>query len=154
MYIYLARFLSIVTAICAAYLLYYKIANPYFFIPRGISNTNNSVQIEYYTQGNTVLFNIIPSGIWVWYNGTDAYVYGHPMDQSCIDNINFEASYRLDKSPNIPSVYYTCTTKLDTLFTRYKQLRAKYIFHSLNNPAKFSANDAMNLLLNKGIISS
>ena len=143
----------IITAICTAYLLYYKVANPYFFIPRGISNTNSAVQIEYFTDGNTVLLNIIPSGIWVWYNGTDAYVYGHPIDQTCSDSNNFEASYKLDKEPSIPTVYYSCTTKLDTLFTRYRKLQANYIFYRFENPAEFSANDVMNLLLNKGIIS-
>jgi hypothetical protein len=152
MYIFLIKFWVIIISFCTAYILYYKIFKPYFFIPRGIVNTNRAVQIQYFLQGNTVLFSIIPSGIWAWYNGSDVYIYGHPIEQTCKDD-SYEASYKLDSEASIPTLNYSCTTRISTLLSEYRKNKDNYIFHSSDNPSRFSVQDAMNLLLKYGIIT-
>lgn len=150
MYIYLARFATIIVAICTAYVLYYNFFKPYILTPMGITETNSAIQLEYYTQGNTVLFNVLPSGVWAWYNGSDVFVYGQPMAETC--GKGYQASYKIDPNPTIPKVYYSCTTKLETLLKQYKQGTPHYTFKRSDDPANFGIQDAMNLLLDRGVI--
>lgn len=150
MYIYLARFATILVAVCTSYVLYNSFFKPHILDQRGITNTNIAIQIEYYTQGNTALINILPSGVWAWYNGTDVFVYGQPMAESC--GKGYQASYKIDPNPNIPKVSYSCTTKLDVLLKQYQQGKAHYMFRQSDNPSKFGVQDAINLLLDLGVI--
>jgi hypothetical protein len=151
MYIYLARFATIIVAICTAYVLYYNFFKPHIFVPRGIANTNRAVQIEYYTEGNTALINILPSGVWAWYNGSDVFVYGQPMSDTC--GKEYQASYKIDPNPEIPKVYYSCTTKLVDLLKQYRQGTPHYMFRTPDDPSMFGVQDVMNLLLDRGVIT-
>lgn len=151
MYIYIARFAIIIIAICTAYVFYYNFFKPHILVPRGIVNTNRAVQIEYYTEGNTVLFNILQSGVWFWYNGSDVFVYGQPMSETC--DKGYQASYKIDPNPEIQKVYYSCTTKLTDLLKRYQQGSPHYMFLTPDDPLRFGVKDIMNLFLDRGIIT-
>lgn len=151
MYIYLVRFLVFVVAFSTAYVMYYRFFKPTILTKRGITNTNRAIQIKYYVDGNTVLFNVIPSGIWSLFNGSDAYVYGQPMNETC--GKGYQSAYQLTPDPNLPNLQYKCVEELNGLLQSYSKNKPGYIFYQSDNPSEFSVQDAMNLLLEQGIVN-
>lgn len=151
MYIYLVRFIVFVVAFSTAYVMYYRFFKPTILTKRGITNTNRAIHIKYYIDGNTVLFNVMPSDVWTWFNGSDVYVYGQPISDTC--GKGYQAAYQLSPNPKLPNLKYMCVDELDRLLQSYTKNDPKYIFHQSSSSSDFSVQDAMNLMLEQSIVN-
>ena len=146
----------IVIAILSAYVFYNYIVEPHVLDPLCLINTNNCVQIEYYSIKNSVLINMLPTGYWILYDGNRyAYTLGHNSGNTCTDNKNFEAAYVTDLQSKVKKIDgYKCIQKLDTLIDYFqKNSSKKYLFYRTKEPNKIDIYDVLNYLNNKKIIN-
>ena len=140
--------LIIITIICMSYISY-RFIHSSILEPLCITNTNSSIQLKYYLKNNTVLVNVLPSGIWAWFDGNDTYVYGQTMTDNC--DSNFTAAYKLPKTAEI-GIQYKCVEKLDNLIKEYSTINPRYLFIR-NRSEKFGIVEAMNAIATTGVIS-
>ena len=82
MYNLVFRIVIVIFSVATAFVLYYKFVRPYILEPLCIVDTNTAIEIVYFTKGNTALINMIPTGVWIWYNGHDFVI--EPRQAICV----------------------------------------------------------------------
>lgn len=153
MYNLIVRFLVVIIAICTAWVMYYRILRPHVFEPLAFVETATAVEIVYFVHNNTALINVIPTGVWIWYNGKDAYVYNQSGGMKC-EGKDFEPAYMVDVTTGLPHSY-NCVKKLSVLLDGYKGNKDKplYIFIRPDNPSEYGSEDVLNLFFTRRIIN-
>lgn len=135
-------FMIVIVGISLGYLFYKYVVRTTILEPNCLIDTNTCVKIAYWSYGDSVLFHMEPSGYWVWYNGTDLYLYdsisnSESCTQSLSDcedgqncrNVTFSPAYKI---PKVPFVYSTestyenvCIENVDQLIEYYESLNVK-----------------------------
>ena len=150
----LIRTFALIIGILTGYIIYLKFIKDGVLKPLCLLESNRCIQIQYYTISGTVLFNMLPTGYWCWYNGHTAYIYGITSGTFC-SNSNFEPAYVIDLNSSTGKPKgYECIQSLKTLKKYYMENgNSDYIFYSSDKPEKTNIYDILNFLNNKNIIS-
>lgn len=147
----MVRLIVIIIAIMSAILFTLYVVEPLVLEPLCFTNTNNCLKISYQLFENSVLFHMIPTGYWVWFNGKYLYVYGEPTGQQCEDSA-YQVSYVVDTYAN-KILGYQCTARLEDIQSFYNNQKSdmKYLFMR-SDPEKTNVFNVFNMLLDKGIV--
>ncbi len=141
-------------AIITAFVIYYYIARPIILEPLCMVNSNSCVRIAYYSYNNSALIHMRNTGIWIWYNGDKAYIYGQPVGQLCKDPKKYQAAYAINTRNGLKEGY-DCVMILDDVidFYKSKKVSMKYLLKSIGDNSKFNVYDVLNLLSDEGVIN-
>jgi hypothetical protein len=122
-----ARILVIVLALYLSYVFVQDVIEPYVFRPNCLTQTNTCVSATVYKYKNSFLAQILPSEIWVWFNGKVLYVYGQAPGQ-CANQETFEVvdAVQITRNSKGSIEYkrgnYECIVKVDAVFNYYKNV--------------------------------
>lgn len=145
----------IVLAIFTGIVIYSYLIYPYVLEPICLVNTNSCIRIAYYSFKNSALAHMRNSGIWVWYNGYKAFVFGQNVGNICAEKdgtTKYEPAYAINTSTG-EKEGYECVTPLESLIDYYKQRgKMKFIYTRVNDRENFDVYDVLNMLKNKNII--
>jgi hypothetical protein len=102
-----------------------------------------------------VIAHAIPTGYWIWYNGTYVYVFGEPAGKLCSQDSNYEPAYVIDPGKN-ELLGYECVMHLDDIMTYYTDQGAekRYVFKHIPKEEwdSFNVYDMMNVLIDNDVI--
>jgi hypothetical protein len=147
----IVRIVVIIVAIFSSFVVYYYIFRPAVLQPLCLVNTNGCVRIAYYSYNNSALVHLENSGIWLWYNGFKAFVYGQNVGQVCQDPTKYEAAYAINTLTG-EKEGYDCVTPLATLLKFYQSKGGMEYLYKRINANTFDVYAALNLLQNERII--
>lgn len=149
--LFLRMWVIVLAMICAFAVYQFYIKNK-VLKPLGFIETNSTLQIRYRRYGNSVLVHMLPTGFWVWFDGTEILIYGEPTGALCKDE-GYEAVYVYDVATR-KVIGYRCAHDIDTVQKFYddKNIPVEYIFERNFKP-DFDVYDLMNYLSDKRIIS-
>jgi hypothetical protein len=109
--------------------------------------------MSYYRYNNSALVKMGNSGLWIWYNGERAFVYGQPVGQLCSNPSKFEAAYSINTKTGLKEGF-VCVMTLGQVQDFYKSKNAPLehliIKGDVNN---FDVYAALNALQNYNIIN-
>lgn len=147
------RILIIVITICTSYVFYSYIFEPLVMKPLCLVNSSGCIRIGYYNYNNSALIDMRGSGIWVWFNGDKAYIYGEPVGQICNDPLKYVAAYVISTRTGLKEGYQ-CVMALGEVINFYesKGVEMSYIVKRVDND-KFDIYDALNFLNDEGVIN-
>ena len=150
----LIRSVVIILAIATGIVIFSYIFRPYVLEPTCLVDTESCVRIAYYNYKNSVLAHMRNTGIWVWYNGFKAFVFGQIVGEICKDSKKFSPAYTINTDTGVKEGY-ECVTPLETLIEYYKEKgsKMKYIYIRVKDQDNFDVYAVLNLLRNKKIIS-
>ena len=97
------RIFVILLGILTAIVVYWYLVQPYILEPLCLVNSNSCARIGYYRYNNSALMEMKNSGLYVWYNGDKAFVYGQPVGQIC--DKNYEAAYAVNTHTGLKEGY-------------------------------------------------
>lgn len=146
------RTIVIVVAFLTAYVLYNVLIRPKVLEPLCLINTIGCVRIGYYQYNNSALAHMRNTGIWIWFNGYKAFIYGQPVGQLCSDPDKFEAAYAINTRTGLKEGY-ECVKALEELITFYNsKTDMKFLYKKVGDRNTFDVYDTLNLLNDYGII--
>lgn len=146
------RVLVILLGILTGYVLYNSFVKPKVLEPLCLVGTNGCVRIGYYQHENSALAHMRNTGIWIWFNGYKAYVYGQPVGQICNDPDKYEAAYAINTRSGLKEGY-ECVKSLSELLNYYKsKTDMKFLYKKVPNRNEFDVYGALNLLQDNHII--
>lgn len=150
---FLVKIIIVLLAILTSYVIYLYLFKPYILEPMCLINSNSCVRMTYYSYENSALVEMQNTGLWVWFNGDKAFVYGQPVGQICKEPDKFEAAYAVNVRSGMKEGYYCVVTLKEVLdFYKAKDVKPK----SLLKKADYNSFDIyamLNLLDNEGIIN-
>lgn len=130
------------------------ILKPWVYEPLCLVDSNNCLEIEYWTLHNSVIAHAVPTGYWIWYNGRYVYIFGEQTGRTC-PNTDFQPVYVIDASEN-KILGYQCIQHFDGIFDYYKNYGEgkKSTFKRLSKfkQKTFNVFDMVNVLIDKDII--
>lgn len=147
------RIAVIIVAVCTAIVLYSYVINPYVLQPLCLINSNSCARMSYYKYNNSALAKMDNSGLWLWFNGDRAYVYGQPVGQLCSDPSTYEAAYAINTQNGLKEGY-TCVKTLSSVIDFYKS-KGVALEHLVvkADPKTFDVYSALNTLHQNNIIN-
>jgi hypothetical protein len=142
-----------IMAIISAYVFYCYIFEPYVLQPLCFVDSNACVRFGYYSYNNSALVDMRGSGVWLWYNGDNAYIYGQPVGQLCKDPTRYQAAYVINTHTGRKEGYQ-CVISLDEVkkFYTEKGIQMRYLLKSIGTE-NFDVYSALNLLDQEGVIT-
>jgi len=147
------RITVIIIAICTAYVLYQYVVKPLILEPLCLVNSNSCVRMTYYAFENSALIQIQNTGLWVWFNGDRAFVYGQPVGQICKDPQKYQAAYSINTRTGLKEGYKCVVTLQEVLnFYKSKGVRSSNLIKKANYNS-FDIYAMLNLLDSEGIIN-
>lgn len=149
----LIRVVVIIIALFTAYAVYNYILKPGVLEPMCLINSNGCVHIGYYTYNNSALIHMRGTGIWIWFNGDKAFIYGQPVGQLCKEPSKYEAAYAVNTRTGLKEGF-ECVMILNDVIQFYKNrgIEMQYIVKRVKNPIDFTAYDVLNILDDEGVI--
>ena len=148
------RLWIIIVAIFTALAFTVFIFKPWVLEPMCLINSNECMEIEYWTLGNSVIAHMQPTGYWIWYNGESIFVFGEPTGQLCEDT-NFETAYVVDIVKN-EILGYECVMHLEDILKYYQAQGSepKFLFKRITRDqwSTFNIYDLVNVLIDNNII--
>lgn len=147
------RITVIIIAICTAYVVYKFIIKPLVLEPLCLVNSNSCVRMTYYAFENSALVQMQNTGLWVWFNGDRAFIYGQPVGQICKDPKKYQAAYSVNTRTGLKEGY-RCVVTLQEVLNFYKSKGVKP--SNLIKKADYNSFDIygmLNFLNSKGIIN-
>lgn len=146
------RLFVIVLAIATGIVLFSYVFRPYVLVPTCLVDTVSCVRVGYYSFKNSALAHMRNTGIWIWYNGFKAFVYGQIVGELCKDKEKFSPAYAINTTTGLKEGY-ECITPLETLISYYKKRgEMKYLYTRVENREDFDVYAVLNLLRDKKII--
>jgi hypothetical protein len=147
------RLFVIILAIATGIVFVNYVISPYVLEPTCLLNTASCVRIGYYNYKNSVLVHMRNTGIWIWYNGFKAFVFGQIVGEICKEKDKYSPAYAINTDTGLKEGY-ECVTPLETLIDYYKKRGdMKFIFLRVRDRENFDVFGVLNLLRNKKIIS-
>lgn len=149
---FLKRILIIIIAILTTFVVYFYVVRPYILSPLCLVDSNGCVNMQYYSYDNSALVQMKNTGLWIWFNGDTAFVYGQPIGQICKDPTKYQAAYSINTKTGLKQGY-KCIVTLGEVLDFYK---SKTKPASLVKRADYNTFDIyamLNLLNNEGIIN-
>lgn len=147
------RIITIVLAIFTAFVIYSYIIRPYILEPMCLVDSNSCVRMSYYRYNNSALSKMGNSGLWIWFNGDKAFIYGQPVGQLCQDPSKYQTAYTINTKTGLKEGF-TCVITLGEVIDFYKtkgvQLEHLITKADINN---FDVYSALNTLHNNGVIN-
>lgn len=147
------RFGIIIIAILTGFCMYSYILRPLMLEPMCLINTNSCLRLGYYKYNNSALMNMGNNGIWLWFNGSDIYIYGQNVGQLCEDPSKYQTAYKIEGSTGIKKGY-ECVMTLENVLSFYKKKNVplQYVVKKIDNFNTFNVYDVMNIMQNEKII--
>jgi len=140
-------------SICSAFIFYQYIIKKKILQPLCLLDSNTCLRVEYYNFHNSALFQVKNSGLWIWFNGDRAFVYGQPVGQICEQPDKFTAAYALNTKTGAKEGY-VCVDNLEKVLQFYKDkgVSPKYFF---KKPSNYGSDifDILNMFNEEGIIN-
>ena len=155
-YNFAIRIWVIVVALFTALVFVVFILKPLVFEPMCLLNSNSCLEIEYWTLQNSVIAHAIPTGYWIWFNGSNVYVFGEPTGQICPpENQKFEPAYVVDLQKN-EILGYECVMHIEDILTYYQEQGSekRYVFEHIPKEEwdTFNIYDMINVLVDHNVI--
>jgi hypothetical protein len=108
--------------------------------------------MTYYAFENSALVQMQNTGLWVWYNGDKAFIYGQPVGQICKDPQKYQAVYTINTKTGLKEGYSCVITLQDVLaFYKSKGVKPSNLIKKTNGT--FDIYSMLNTLNNEGIIN-
>jgi hypothetical protein len=150
--LYLSRSLTVIIGILTAFFGYLYLIKPLLLEPLCLIGSNQCINMEYYNYNNSALVNMKNSGLWVWYNGDKAFIYGQPVGQLCQDPKNYTSAYTINTRTGLKEGYQ-CVISLEKVLDFYTSKNIKPKFITKRTDKNFDVYDALNILNNERIIN-
>ncbi len=149
----LIRITTIMIAIFTAFVIYSYLVRPYILEPLCLINSNSCARLSYYRYNNSALTKMANSGLWIWFNGDRAFIYGQPVGQLCQDPTKYEAAYSINTKNGLKEGY-TCVITLGDVIDFYKS-KGVGVEHLITkaDSNSFDVYAALNTLHNAGVIN-
>lgn len=148
------RLWVIIVAVFAALACVSFMVKPWVLEPLCLINSNECMEIEYWTLENSVIAHMQPTGYWIWYNGENVYVFGEQTGQLCEDP-NYEPAYVIDVVKN-EILGYECVMPIEDILKYYTSQgsETKYLFKRITQDqwSTFNVYDLINTLIDNNII--
>jgi hypothetical protein len=129
------KIIIVIISIFTGYVLY-KTLETNVLIPSCLIKTEDCVKISYYKNGNSVLFNVPPSGYWIYVKDNKTYTYGQQNLSDCGENGTFESVYVTDLTKSMPLQGTVCYLRFDLLLDqKFKGVNKNY-FYFKKDPKK------------------
>jgi hypothetical protein len=146
------RIAVILLALITGYVIYGLIVKPAILDPLCLTDTGSCVRMAFYRYNNSALVHMRNTGIWLWFNGHKAYVYGQPVGQLCKDPNSFEAAYAINTRTGLKEGY-ECVTVLGELINFYKtKTDMEYLYKRVKDRNNFDVYAALNMLQDLDVI--
>jgi hypothetical protein len=147
------RFAVILVAICTAFFVYKYIVKPLILEPLCLVNSNSCVRMTYYAFENSALVQMQNTGLWVWFNGDRAFVYGQPVGQICKEPDKYQAAYSINTRTGLKEGYRCVVTLKEVLdFYKSKGVKSNNLIKKANYTS-FDIYAMLNMLDSEGIIN-
>lgn len=93
------------------------------------------------------------TGVWIWYNGDKAFIYGQPVGQMCEEPNKYEAAYTLNTRTGTKEGY-SCVMILEQVINFYKSkgVEMKYLVKRVKDLKGFNVYNVLNIFDDEGII--
>lgn len=174
--IIILRICLIIIAILSGVVLYYKIVEPFILKPLCLSDSNSCLRLAYWNYNNSLLFHMEPIGYWVWFNGTQAFVFNVINGAVCPkgdDGTVYSPAFPLDPVPNAKPTKWECIENIDSLINLYENkfgVKKKFLWKRINpkltinpktvdtksdikGPVSLSVYDILNIFADRNIIN-
>lgn len=147
------RIIVVVIAIITAYVFYSYVFKPFVLEPMCLINSNGCARMGYYNYNNSALIHMRGTGIWIWFNGDRAFIYGQPVGQICDHPDKYTSAYTINTRTGMKEGY-KCVMTLEKVIDFYKEKggKMKYMVTRVKNLDTFNAYDVLNLFNQKNII--
>ena len=114
-----------------------------------ILKTNSCIQIEYKQFKNSVLFHMLPTGYWAWFDGKFLFIYQQATGNTCPGSSHAAYAYNVKKRKRVG---YLCAKPLDDVKDFYKDQKMKYIYLRQEKGKQTSVYDVINIMSDRNII--
>ena len=153
------KILIIMVAFLLSITTYYYLLEPKILKKLCFVDSGNCIRLKYYTLKNSILFNVKPYDIWVWFNNNKAYIYNYNVNSSsvCEPDVSgqeYESVYVVDPL-NTNDIIYECIITLDKVKEFYLKNKAEenYFFYKPNDIKKFDIYELLSQLDKHKIIN-
>jgi|688.fasta_scaffold462764_2 hypothetical protein len=145
--------LTIIISCCTCFLIFIYLVKPKVLENLCLVDSGKCLHLQYWAFENSVLTQLSNTGIWVWFNGDRAFIYGQPVGQICPDPDNFSAVYSINTNNGVKEGY-KCVVSLKKVIEFYqsKNVSEKTLIKKIN-PTNFDIYDLLNLLDKEDIIN-
>lgn len=151
-YTIILRIAVILLGIFTSIVVYFYMIQPWLLEPLCLVNSNGCVRMGYYQYNNSALVNMRNSGLWIWYNGDRAFVFGQPVGQLCENPSQFQPAYSINTRTGAKEGY-KCVMSLPEVQKFYTDRGVKMNYIVKRAPANFDVYGALNILNDEGIIN-
>jgi len=91
------------------------------------------------------------TGIWIWYNGDKAYIYGQNIGNIC--ETGYSPAYAVNTDTGVQEGY-DCILPLESVMDFYKSKgEMKFIYTNVGDRNSFDIYGVLNLMSDRGIIN-
>jgi len=146
-------------AILTSMVIYYYILEPKILKNNCFLDTGKCIRLKYYSKDNSILFNVKPYDLWVWFNNNKAYIYNYNVNDTLVcekdvTDKTYEAVYVIDPN-NTETLLYECIISLDNVVDFYLKNNAKtgYFFYKPSDIKKFDIYELLSQLDKHKIIN-
>lgn len=140
---------TILLGLLTSFFIYSFILRPLILKPLCLIESNTCLRMGYYSYNNSALIQMRNSGIWVWYNGDKAFIYGQPVGQIC--KKPFEPAYSINTKTGLKEGY-ACVMSLEDVINFYtsKGIKMNYVLKRASD--NLDVYTVLNILNDEGVI--
>jgi len=110
--------------------------------------------MAYYSYNNSALVHMKGTGVWIWFNGDRAFIYGQPVGQMCEHPEKYVAAYAINTRTGLKEGY-ECVMILKQVIDFYekKGVKMNYITERVDDLSTYNIYNVLNILNRKNIIN-